>query len=74
MRVNISLHDVYSSLYWCTICKDYVIMEYAVHLNMESSQNWNVAKCTAMHKLTAHYKQGTWYSEGYCSKVIQLKM
>ena len=35
---GIIIKHVYSSLYLCPICKDYVIMEYAVHLNMESSQ------------------------------------
>ena len=35
----------YSSLQWCAICRDYVIMECAVLLNIGQSQKWNVAKC-----------------------------
>ena len=35
----------YSSLQWCAICRDDVIMECAVLLNIGQSQKWNVAKC-----------------------------
>ena len=34
----------YSSLQWCVICRDYVLMECAVLLNIGQSQKWNVAK------------------------------
>ena len=39
----------YCSLQWCAICRDYVIMECAVLLNIGQSQKWNVAKCIVFH-------------------------